>query len=114
KNRKIRAKERRINEKRIAQALAKNKTSYRRKTLPRKDTLEPKRFFREWLKYGIGEPPVVLDTSLVRRSEEQLDLFLKKRGYYYGNVTSDIRFKKRKAIVSYHIESGNPYRIDSI
>jgi outer membrane protein insertion porin family len=114
KNAKIRAKERRINEKRIAQALEKNKTTYRRKTLPRKDTLEPNRFFREWLKYGIGEPPVILDTSLVRRSEEQLDLFLKKRGYYYSTIRSTIRFNKRKAIVNYQIESGTPYRIDSI
>lgn len=114
KNREIRSKEIRINEKRIAQALAKQKTTYRRKTLPRKDTLEPKRFLREWIKYGIGEAPVILDTSLVRRSDEQLQLFLKKKGYYYGNVQSAIAIKGKKATVNYKIETGTPYKIDSI
>jgi outer membrane protein insertion porin family len=114
KNETIRSKEKKINEKRIQKALRKQKTTYRRKTLSKKDTLEPRRFLREWLKYGVGEAPVILDTSLVNRSEEQLDLFLKKKGYYYGEIRSEIERKKRKASINYFIETGLPYKIDSI
>lgn len=116
KNAKIRAKEKRINEKRIQNAVEKGKETYRRKTLDLKDTLEPRRFFREWLKYGIGEPPVILDTSLVNRSTGQLSLWLRNRGYYYASVRDTVIYKpkKKKAIVHYYIETGKPFLIDSI
>ena len=116
KNKKIRAKEKRINEKRIKAALAKGKTTYRKKSLDRKDTLEPRRFFREWLKYGIGEAPAILDEQLVARSSQQLDLYLKSKGYYYGTVSDTIIYKqkKRKAVVHYSIVTGEPYYIDSV
>src|SRR5690606_31162857 len=94
----------------------KGKETYRRKTLDLKDTLEPRRFFREWLKYGIGEPPVILDTSLVNRSTGQLSLWLRNRGYYYASVRDTVIYKpkKKKAIVHYYIETGKPFLIDSI
>ena len=115
KNAKIRAKEKKINDKRIQVALEKGKTTYRHKTLDRKDTLEPRRFLREWLKYGVGEAPVILDSTLVSRSSQQLELYLRKKGYYYSTIVDTIVYKRnKKANVYYEIESGAPYLIDSL
>ena len=37
--------------------------------------------FKNWLK-EIGEEPAILDTALIRRSANQLDLYLKKHGFF--------------------------------
>jgi outer membrane protein insertion porin family len=116
KNIKISKKEQRINSKRIQKALKNNETTYRKRTFQRKDTLEPKRFFKEWLKYGMGESPIILDTQLVHRSTGQLHLYLRKKGYYYNTVTDSISYKPKhkKATVHYTIKTDKPYRIDSV
>ena len=113
-NAKKKAKNKRKNEKRIKKAIKRGKTSYNRKQLDLKDTLEPKKFFREWLKYKIGEPPVLLDSGLVDHSLEQFHLYMNKKGYYYSTVKDTILYGKKKATVEYRITTGKPYRIDSI
>ncbi|HLU86707.1 MAG TPA: BamA/TamA family outer membrane protein [Taishania sp.] len=115
KNQKLRTKEKRINEKRIARAKRKNKEWYTQRIIPLKDTTDPKMFFREWLKYKFGEPPVIFDTTYYNKSIEQLQVFLRKKGYYYGNVSGEIAYKdNKKAIVTYKIEPGSRYYIDSV
>lgn len=60
----------------------------------------------------IGEAPVVLDTLLVEQSVAELDRFLLNKGYINAEVTSAIDTSRyKKATVSYHINSGEPYRI---
>lgn len=61
----------------------------------------------------IGEPPVILDTSLVRQSEEELQRFLVNKGYINAEVASEIDTSRhnKKAIVTYRIHSNEPYRI---
>jgi len=115
KNIRLQKKEARINQKRIAKAKRKDREWYTRKVIPLKDTLEPKRFFREWLKYKMGQPPVILDTALHNRSVNQLAVYLKKKGYYYGTVTGGITYhKNKKAIANYYLTPGKRYYIDSI
>ena len=115
KNRKKKVKEERINDKRIAKAKQKNRNYYTKKIIPLKDSINPKLFAREWLKYKYGETPVVFDSIPYEKSLEQLSLFLKKKGYYYSEVSGNVNYKKnRKAFVNYTIETGDVYRIDSI
>lgn len=115
KNQKLRAKEKRINEKRIAKANRKGKEWYTQRFIPLKDTNDPRMFFREWIKYKFGEPPVVFDTVHYNKSIEQLNVFLRKKGYYYGAVQGDIVYKKnKKSIVKYIISPGKRYYIDSV
>jgi len=103
-----------INEKRRVRAIEKNKSFYIPKIL--KDTLFKHNSFGERIKYRYGQAPVVLDTSLVKKTQEQLRLFLKKKGFYYSSISSSIKRneKKRFAFVEYKIETGLPYVIDSI
>ena len=52
-----------------------------------KDSLEYSPTYQEWKLYTIGEPPVILDTSLLYKSEQQMELFLRKKGYFQNEVT---------------------------
>lgn len=114
KNAKKRAREKRVNQRRIDRAERKGDSLYTHKNIPLKDTLTPKRFFREWLKYKYGEPPMLFDSTLYLKTIEQHANFLKKKGYYFGTNSGKVRFKKKKAIVTYTLVTGPRYYIDSV
>lgn len=68
-------------------------------------------------------PAVVLDSSLVVRSEKQLEIFLQNQGYYNAEVHHKIRrthvfgiesWPTKKAVVEYEVYPGTPLVIDSI
>ena len=114
-NRKRLAKQDRINSKRIDRANRKGKEYYTQKIIPLKDTVQPRKFFREWFKYKLGKPPVVFDSIPYNKSLEQLSAYLRKKGYYYGEVNGLVKYKKnRKAIVTYSVKTGEQYKIDSV
>lgn len=68
-----------------------------------------------WLNKQIrrmGEAPVILDTLLVDQSAEELTRFFVNKGYADVEVLSAIdTTKRKKAVVTYFIESHEPYRI---
>lgn len=106
----------RINRRRRARALKKGKEYYRFKEVSLKDTVNPKKIFSEWIKYTLGEPPVILDSALAHKTDKQLNLYLQKKGYYHGRITDTIIYDtlKRKARVRYDVYPGKPFRIDSV
>ncbi|XOV68416.1 MAG: BamA/TamA family outer membrane protein [Fluviicola sp.] len=104
----------RINKKRIAKAKAKGKEYYTHKSLRLKDTLNPPKFFREWYKYEIGEPPVIFDSSAFNKTLEQMNAYLKQRGYYYGNAEGTVKKEGNKKVkVSYIVTTGERYHISN-
>ncbi len=115
KNRERLKKQDRINSSRVDKAVKKGKSHYTEKLIPLKDTLNPRRFFREWYKYKIGSPPVVFDSVVFNKSIEQLEAFLRTKGFYYGNVKGAVEYHdNKKCIVTYSIETGLQYIIDSV
>ncbi len=63
----------------------------------------------------IGEPPVLLNEYLIRRSKQQIGIYLQTKGYYYSTISdSIIKNKNNNAKVNYYIKTGKPYIIDSI
>lgn len=63
-----------------------------------------------WLR-RIGEEPVLLDTSLVRRSVRDMDLYLQSVGSFRSSVTDTIRTEGKRAEVDYTVAQSVPYRI---
>ncbi|MCD4790720.1 MAG: BamA/TamA family outer membrane protein [Bacteroidales bacterium] len=62
-----------------------------------------------------GEPPVILDLSLVNESKDQMRKYLDNVGYFNSEVSDTIRYKKKKAKkVIYLISLSKPYRIRNI
>lgn len=60
----------------------------------------------------IGEPPVILDTTLVDQSTDELRRFFINKGYVNAEVSATVdTSRQKKAIVTYRINSNEPYRI---
>lgn len=116
KNRRKKAREDRINAERIEKAKANGDKFYFQKIIPLKDTIAPRKFFREWFKYKVGERPVIFDTALYHKSMQQLSIYMVKRGYYFAKVTGDLdtNAKNTKITAHYFIETGKPYIIDTV
>ncbi len=69
--------------------------------------------FNLWLR-RIGEEPIILDEYLARKSADQLNLYLKNKGYYNAKVVDTIIYKKKKALIKYSIKTNEPYIINQI
>lgn len=110
KNKKRKEKEAQINNRRLQKALEKGYEYYTEKII---DTLTPKLGFKEWLKYKYGEKPVIFDSLLMKKSNEQIRNYLKKKGYYFSSVQSFVNYKKQ-ASVTYSVHTGPLFKIDSI
>ena len=72
------------------------------------------RRIKRWLRNTIGEEPVILDTAMVENSGKQLRYYLNNHGYFNSVVTHKIRYRKKKAKVSYTVNCAIPYTIRNI
>ncbi len=61
---------------------------------------ERKGKYRNWMKNVFGEPPVLLDTALLSRSEENMEKYLFNKGYFDAQVNAITKFNKRKLPLS--------------
>ena len=113
KNEKRKIKENEINNRRREKAIAKGDSLYKYRQISDK---EVKLGWREWVRVRMGEPPILLDTLRVRKSKEQMEIYLRKKGFYFGSVKDTIIYKekKRKAEVNFVVDPGQPYRIREI
>lgn len=60
----------------------------------------------------MGEPPVIMDTTLITQSEAELERFLINKGYIHAEVTHAIDTSRaKKASVTYYVSPKDPYRI---
>jgi Outer membrane protein/protective antigen OMA87 len=70
---------------------------------------------KNWLNRQLrrmGEAPIIMDTTFVNRSREELERFLINKGYIHAEISSEIDTSRyKKAVVTYHIKSNDPFRI---
>lgn len=70
---------------------------------------------RKWINKQlrrIGEAPVILDTTLVDQSVDELTKYLINKGYLNAEITSSIdTSRQKKAVVTYYIKTREPYLI---
>ncbi len=61
----------------------------------------------------MGEAPVILDTTLVQQSVEELERFMTNKGFTDADISAsiDTTGKPKKAVVTYDIISNEPYII---
>ena len=112
KNLKKQKKEDDINNKRNDEAKAKGKDSYFQKKVRKKKV---KTGWRYWIVNKIGEEPIISDSDKVVKSNEQLTIYLKKKGFYDSYVTdTTIYTKSRKSDTRYSVFTGQPYRIGEV
>lgn len=69
--------------------------------------------FREWW-LSIGEPPVIVDSMLTKKSARQIKFFLNNKGFFNSSVKDSISATHKKATQYYLIKEGNPYKVRNI
>ncbi|MFA8436951.1 MAG: BamA/TamA family outer membrane protein [Marinifilaceae bacterium] len=72
-----------------------------------------KKGLNKWLR-RIGEEPVIYEAFQTQRSVKQLQIYLRKKGYYNSIVKDSVIFRKKKAKVFYFVEAGKPYRYRNV
>lgn len=77
---------------------------------------EPKKQkgFKYWLKYKIGEPPVLFDFDTADRNRLVLEKYLKENGYLNSAVRMDTINKAKKVKAVYEATANNLFRINNI
>jgi outer membrane protein assembly factor BamA len=70
--------------------------------------------FRYWMKNKVGEPPVLMDSSLAIRSTQLIQNYLVNKGYFYANVNYEVLYKRKQATVVYQVTPGKLYSIDKV
>lgn len=71
---------------------------------------------KRWRRYlrEIGEAPIILDTIKIKRSEENLRNYLLSKGYLNCDISSKIKYRKKKAKVIYYINPKKVYLIRDV
>ena len=62
-------------------------------------------------KKDIGEPPAILDSSLVEFSRTQIEKFIQNKGYLKAKVSDSIVVKKKKAELIFTTVQGPMFRV---
>lgn len=62
----------------------------------------------------MGEPPVIYNSMMRIQSERELEKYYRAKGFLNAKATSDVEFKKKRAVVTYHVDEGIPYNIENI
>lgn len=86
-----------------------------------KELVERKKTFGEKLRTA-GEAPVILDSIKIQKTEQQMSLYLIKKGYFNNKVKSEIvlldqnsnkKKNKQKANVIYRVTPNKPHKIQT-
>ena len=102
-----------------------NKKRYDKETRKNKRHKDPKKCngLWPWLAYTVGEPPVLLDTSLVNKGARQMEIYLRKNGYFNAEVRGEWQLNSenslfwkagKKSNVVYHVELKDLYTIKNV
>ncbi len=70
--------------------------------------------YNRFLRYRLGEAPVILDSGLIESSIRGMKSYLKTNGYYYPSIYYKVSGKLHKGTVNYMVELNNPYHIGRI
>jgi hypothetical protein len=70
--------------------------------------------FNNWIK-TTGEAPVILDSIKTLKSKNNLEKYFFANGWFNRKVSFEIdRKENKRATVSYFVDSGKPYKLDTI
>lgn len=67
-----------------------------------------------WLKYKVGEAPVLLSDVNREYNENLLENRLENLGFFQADVTSDTTIKRRRATVTYFATPNSNYKINEV
>ncbi len=70
--------------------------------------------FKQWIIDKVGEAPVVHDSTLLSKSEANMEYYLFNSGYFYNDVTDTVITKNRKTTVIYTVKASEAWTIGEV
>ena len=70
--------------------------------------------FKHWLKYRVGEPPVLVSPSLLEKNREIMQNHLENKGYFKDSVELTTEAKNKKLTAVYTARFGPQYTIRNV
>jgi hypothetical protein len=64
-----------------------------------------------WLMRSVGEPPAIVDSALTQQVAEQMQLFMRQRGYFSANVSLKYILTGRLQTVNFMVSEGEAHII---
>ncbi len=72
------------------------------------------RKWKNWIGRVVGEEPVIFDSVLMHRTNDQFMRFMHNHAYYNAQVENNIKLSKKRAKVTYNINVGEPLIIGGL
>lgn len=69
---------------------------------------------KKWIMDNVGEAPVIYDSLLAEYSANQMQEYLFNKGYLNASVNYDAKVRRRKASVTYNVNTGKLFLIDTL
>jgi len=69
---------------------------------------------RYWLRYRIGQEPVLSTSVNTKANSENLQNYLQNKGYFTSKVSGDTSVKGYKVTANYKVGLGMPYKINDV
>ena len=70
--------------------------------------------FRHWLKYKVGQAPVLFSQVDLQYNADVLRNYSENKGFFKVQVSSDSTRRKKKATAEYTVKTGKQYKIKSV
>jgi hypothetical protein len=83
------------------------------KIISQLETVEKKLNYGNWF-MRTGNPVILHDSSKTYESEKQIKSYLVNHGFFDATVSTEIKNKRNKAFITYHINEHDAYLIDSV
>lgn len=80
----------------------------------RVDTPKKEKGLRYWLKYKVGEPPVLLSDVNIGFNQQIMSNLLENHGFFFPIVNSTVKTKNRKSKVKFVIVTEDQYKLRNI
>ncbi|MBN9384375.1 MAG: BamA/TamA family outer membrane protein [Chitinophagaceae bacterium] len=74
-------------------------------------TTKKEKGFKYWLKYKVGEPPVLATPTMLEKNRDVLQNHLENKGYFKDSVSLDTHVKNKKLTAVYTAQFGPQYTI---
>lgn len=80
----------------------------------RVDTPKKEKGLRNWLKYKVGQPPVLLSDVDISYNRKVLVSILENHGFFQPDVRVSVETKRQKSTLNFEVMTGEQYKIKAV
>lgn len=103
-----------LNKKQALETVIKSKNYTKQDSIELQKILKSKKYKNYLAEKVNGEPPVLFDSSTITTSANRMKNYMFYHGFFYSEVSTTFKTKKKKTAVTYHVNSGPQFTYRNI